>query len=89
MNTYWLNKANNENLIVFFAGWSFDYNPFLNIKSNDNDVLMIYDYNKFEAPQILSELNKYHQKILITWSMGVFVGYLLKDFFKDFDKKLQ
>jgi biotin synthesis protein BioG len=88
MNTYWLNKANNDNLIVFFAGWSFDYNPFLNLSTQNNDVLMIYDYNEVEIPQVLQELNDYKRKTLITWSMGVFIGYLLKDLFKTFDKKI-
>jgi biotin synthesis protein BioG len=88
MNTYWLNKANNDNLIVFFAGWSFDYNPFLNLDTQNNDVLMIYDYNEVEIPQVLQELNDYKRKTLITWSMGVFIGYLLKDLFKTFDKKI-
>jgi biotin synthesis protein BioG len=87
MNTYWLNKANNDNLIVFFAGWSFDYNPFLNLETKNNDVLMIYDYNEVEIPQVLQELNNYKRKTLITWSMGVFISYLLKDLFSDFDKK--
>jgi biotin synthesis protein BioG len=88
MNTYWLNKANNDNLIVFFAGWSFDYNPFLNLDTTNNDVLMIYDYNEIETPQIFNELDNYKCKTLITWSMGVFVGFLLKDLFIDFDKKI-
>jgi biotin synthesis protein BioG len=88
MNTYWLNKANNDNLIVFFAGWSFDYNPFLKLDTQNNDVLMIYDYNEVEIPQVLQELNDYKRKTLITWSMGVFIGYLLKDLFKTFDKKI-
>jgi biotin synthesis protein BioG len=88
MNTYWLNKANKDNLIVFFAGWSFDYNPFLKLDTQNNDVLMIYDYNEVEIPQVLQELNDYKRKTLITWSMGVFIGYLLKDLFKTFDKKI-
>ncbi len=27
MKSFWLNKQNNKNLIVFFAGWSFDEKP--------------------------------------------------------------
>ena len=28
MQLHWLNKQNNDKLIIFFAGWSFDYKPF-------------------------------------------------------------
>ena len=88
MKAYWLNKQNNKNLIVFFAGWSFDETPFKLLQCLNNDVLMIYDYNDIEIPQVLNELSNYENKILITWSMGVFVAYLLKDLFKNFDKKI-
>ncbi len=88
MNTYWLNNQNNKNLIVFFAGWSFDENPFKFLDCNGYDVLIVYDYNEIKPLDIFQQLNQYENKVLITWSMGVFAAYLLKDFFKDFDYKL-
>ena len=88
MKSYWLNNQNNKKLIVFFAGWSFDENPFKILNCNDYDVLMIYDYNDLTPPQILTELTNYKNKTLITWSMGVFTAYLLKDLFKDFNCKI-
>lgn len=83
-----LNRANNKNLIVFFAGWSFDENPFLHLFCGDSDVLFVYDYNDFSVPDCLQDLNKYSKKTLIAWSMGVFVSYMLRDLFTGFDCKI-
>lgn len=88
MKSCWLNNQNNEKLIVFFAGWSFDEKPFNFLQCNNYDVLFIYDYNDFEIPEDLKNLKTYKHKYLITWSMGVFVANLLKDLFSDFEYKM-
>lgn len=89
MKAHWLNRQNNKNLIVFFAGWSFDYNPFCNHpECGDNDLLMIYDYNNMDIPDELKTLNNYESKILAAWSMGVFAAYLNRVLFEDFNKKI-
>ncbi len=88
MKSCWLNNQNNEKLIVFFAGWSFDETPFKFLQCNDYDVLFIYDYNDFEIPEDLKNLKTYKHKYLITWSMGVFVANLLRDLFSDFEYKM-
>lgn len=89
MKAHWLNRQNNKNLIVFFAGWSFDYFPFVNTLAFENyDVLMIYDYNTMDMPDELTDLNRYGSKTLITWSMGVFAAYLNKNLFKNFEIKI-
>lgn len=88
MKYHWLNKQNNKNLIVFFAGWSFDYYPFVSLNPEGCDVLFVYDYNDLTLPDDLKDFSTYGNKTLITWSMGVFSAFLLKDLFKDFDYKL-
>lgn len=91
MKSYWLNKTNPQTfkkLIVFFAGWSFDYNPFLSIKADDFDILMLYDYNDLDLPEDINEISKYENKTLIAWSMGVFVAPKFKNILNDFDKKI-
>ena len=88
MKNCWLNKQNNKSLIVFFAGWSFDENPFKILSCEGYDVLMVYDYNELSIPNELNNLSEYENKILITWSMGVFTAYLFKDLFKDFNYKI-
>lgn len=85
MQFHWLNKQNNDKLIIFFAGWSFDYKPFEFLKCADFDVLMLYDYNNLELP----EIPRYKNYYLVSWSMGVFTSYLLKDKLPLFTEKLQ
>ncbi len=84
MQSHWLNRQNNYKLIIFFAGWSFDYKPFEFLKCGNFDVLIIYDYNDLELPQI----PEYKEYFLISWSMGVYTSYILKDKLPKFTKKI-
>ena len=84
MQSHWLNKQNNNKIIIFFTGWSFDYMPFEFLNCEDFDVLIIYDYNDLELPQI----PEYKEYFLISWSMGVYTSYLLKDKLPKFTKKI-
>ena len=83
MQYHWLNKKNNKKLIIFFAGWSFDSCPFEFLEYEDYDVLMFFDYNNCD----LAEIPEYENYSLISWSMGVFIAYMLKDSLPKFSKK--
>lgn len=83
-----LNKQNNKNLIVFFAGWSFDEKPFGKLVCGGFDILFIYDYNELNLPKDLENLQNYEHKYLLAWSMGVFVAYEFRKLFEDFDYKI-
>lgn len=87
MKYHWLNKQNNTELIVFFTGWSFDEKPFEFLDCGSADVLFVYDYNEISALE-KEIFTKYTKKTLLTWSMGVFAAYLLKDELKDFNQKI-
>lgn len=85
MELYWLNKKENDKLIIFFAGWSFDFRPFEFLDCEDYDVLFVYDYRGLsciseEKKLILKTSAKYKKSYLIAWSMGVFAAAMLKDF---------
>jgi len=86
MQTHWINKNNNKDLIVFLTGWSFDYKPFEFLDCNDFDVLFLYDYN---STDFQSNFEDYDKKYLITWSMGTYVGYLLKDVFDNLETNIK
>ena len=94
MQSHWLNKQNNDKLIIFFAGWSFDYKPFEFLDCEDFDVLIIYDYNTPTSKSKISvlpsreDIEKYPQKYLIAWSMGVFMAYQMREQLPQFKKKL-
>lgn len=84
MQSHWLNKQNNDKLIIFFAGWSFDFKPFEFLDCEEFDVLMVYDYNNFDLP----EIPQYKEYYLIAWSMGVFMVYQMREYLPKFTKKL-
>ena len=48
MKYKWLNKKNNEELILFFNGWGMDESVVSHINPENFDVIMIYDYNNLE-----------------------------------------
>ena len=84
MKHCWLNKGNSE-LLIFFAGWSFDENPFKFLKTDGLDVLVIYDYRDLTLDVDFSGYEKYY---LIGWSMGVYIAALLKDKLPEFQRTI-
>ncbi len=76
MEYKWLNRENNEKLIVFFNGWGMDECVVNHLQAENYDVLMFYDYNRLETDFDFSVLNAYSKKYLIAWSMGVMTATL-------------
>ncbi len=73
MKHQYLNKTGNRSLLLFFAGWGMDANPFMQLKTDYADVLIAYDYsdcnfNNLEIPQT------YRNTFLFAWSFGVFAA---------------
>ena len=83
MQYKWLNKKDNKNLIVFFNGWGMDEKVVKHLNYDDFDVLTFYDYRSFELDNF--DFSKYENKILIAWSMGVYVCNYFYEQFKNFD----
>ena len=86
MQYHWLNQNKNEDLIIFFGGWSFDYKPFEQLECTHYDVLMFYDYTTLEMPVI--DFSSYKTISLIGWSMGVFAAYYLRNNLPKFSRKI-
>ena len=74
MEYKWLNRENNEKVIIFFNGWGMDENAVSDMAFGDFDVVMFYDYNNLETDFKFDELNSYTKKYLIAWSMGVMIA---------------
>ncbi len=74
MKYKWLNRDNNKKLIVFFNGWGMDESAVKHLEPDDYDIIMFYDYNSIETD--ISMLNKYSEKYLVAWSMGVMCASL-------------
>lgn len=71
MKYKWLNKQNNNKLIIFFNGWGMDENAVKHLDVENYDVVMFYDYNNLETD---FKPENYKEKYLIAWSMGVMMA---------------
>ena len=76
MKYKWLNINQNNKVIVFFNGWGMDESVVHHLEFSDYDVLMFYDYNNLDTNFDFNSLDKYKNKSLIAWSMGVMVATL-------------
>lgn len=81
MQSDWLNKKNNKQLIIFFNGWGSIIPN--NLKYNDFDIIMFHNYQHFDAINI--DFSSYEKKYLIAWSLGVYVCNFYYNYFKDCD----
>ena len=76
MKYKWLNKKDNEKLIIFFNGWGMDESVVTHLEPEDFDVIMIYDYNNLDFDWNI--ISGYKEKYIIAWSMGVMCATLFK-----------
>ena len=76
MKYKWLNKKDNQKLIIFFNGWGMDESVVNHLEPDNYDVLMFYDYNTLETDFDFENLRVYSEKSLIAWSMGVMTATL-------------
>jgi len=81
----WLHRKNNKRLILFCNGWGMDEHPFVPLTSREWNVLMFYDYSSSLIPDLdLYGLFKdYREIVLVSWSMGVWVGQQLFSPFRE------
>lgn len=84
MQYKWLNKKNNKKIIVFFNGWGMNEKVVEHLYFDDFDVLTFYDYRNFSIEKF--DFSSYEYKVLIAWSMGVYVCNYFYELFKNFDK---
>ena len=75
MRLNWLNKKNNNKLIIFFNGWGMDDTAIEHLDPEDFDILTICDYNSLED---LPNISIYEKKYVVAWSMGVMVATLFE-----------
>lgn len=83
MKTFFRNNDSDE-LILLFCGWGMDEKPFQPLNSSA-DILFFYDYSDLEFD---FNFSKYKKTTLITFSYGVFVAAMLKDFLPKCDVKI-
>ncbi|PUV21513.1 DUF452 family protein [Sphingobacterium athyrii] len=62
----------NKKLILFFAGWGMDEQPFLSNGRSDRDLIIAYDYHSLALDESL--LRGYEEIQVFAWSMGVWAA---------------
>ncbi len=75
MKYKWLNKKNNDKLIVFFNGWGMNENVVKHLNPEDYDVLMFYDYTNLETD--FRPERQYAETNVIAWSMGAMIASIV------------
>lgn len=89
MQHFWINKQEkNKKLILFFNGWAMNETPVQHLQCDDFDVLQVCDYRNVDFDFLQFNFEKYSEKYLICWSMGVYVSNLFKNILASFDKKI-
>lgn len=75
MKSYWLNKQQNNQLLLFFSGWGSCPAQFESIKAENWDVWMFYDYRVAHLPEDIEEVvSQYERVVLVGWSFGVWMA---------------
>ncbi len=88
MDYFWLNKKNNDKLILIFNGWGMNETPFKHLLCENYDVLIFSDYKNFNLDLKTFNFDKYSKKYLLAWSMGVYTSGLFYETLNKFDRKI-
>lgn len=70
-------KDKKKNLLLFFAGWGMDEQPFLEYAPGKRDFIICYDYRSLAFNEEL--LNDYTDIKVVAWSMGVWAASQVLD----------
>lgn len=63
-----------DKLIIFFNGWGMDEKIVSHLDMGDYDLLILYDYRDLDVD--FPSMDKYNEKNIIGWSMGVMISTL-------------
>ncbi len=75
MKKLFLKKISSPTLLIFFAGWGMDYNPFSRYFPDGKDLLICYDYTSFDWEEdVAGVLQTYSRVDVLAWSMGVWAA---------------
>ena len=78
MQSYWLNKEGNEDIVIFVLGWATDHRLVEHIGLPGYDVLCLYDYSAADFDGKISPdyftAEQYRRRYLFAWSFGVLVA---------------
>jgi len=67
-----ISRTESKKLLLFFAGWGMDANPFSMYRPRGYDLMVVYDYSTLDFDE--NQLSGYNEIKVITWSMGVWAA---------------
>ena len=70
MRATWLHREGGPRVLVFFAGWAMDENPFRRLRPGDRDVLVFHDFRRLDEVPYADEIAACPQPALAAWSLG-------------------
>lgn len=70
MNLRPIDIQHRKRLILLFAGWAMDENPFRGLRHTAYDIAVAYDYRSLDCRQE-AELKAYDEICVLAWSFGV------------------
>lgn len=72
MKQLFVKHSHSDRLLLIFAGWAMDANPFRHVSRPGYDTLVVWDYRDLSIDW--SEAAAYDEIVLIAWSMGVYAA---------------
>ena len=75
MKSKLVSDTGSERLILFFAGWAMDCNPFKSLRRPGYDVMVVWDYTTMDFPVV--NLDRYSEICVVAWSLGVVAADLI------------
>ncbi len=63
-------SARAPRLLLIFAGWGMDANPFRNLKPNGYDIAVAYDYRETDFTEAEELCSGYEEILVVAWSFG-------------------
>ena len=63
--------SDSHRLLLIFAGWGMDPQPFRHLTANGYDIAVAFDHRSAECADIINLLPRYSEICLLAWSFGV------------------
>jgi hypothetical protein len=87
MKVFWHKKEDNEQLVLLFNGWGFDWKIFQDTDIPCHDIVSIYDYTDIK-PEQFGFTKLYSGVKVVAWSYGVFVADFYSEFIFNVEKAI-
>lgn len=81
MQYRFITKSDNTRLLIIFAGWAMDANPFADLRRQGYDILVLWDYRDFSFDWSITY--NYSEICVLAWSLGVYAASVVTGKIRD------